>query len=53
MAQLHSSVVALRIWGDDLVPDEVSTLLGALPSVAETKGEELRLGLDIYGPIDS
>jgi hypothetical protein len=39
MAQLQKSVVALRIWGDDLTPDEITTLLGASPTRAQTKGD--------------
>lgn len=40
MAQLHKSAVALRIAGDDLVPDEISRLLGASPTESQTKGQE-------------
>ena len=41
MAHLHRSVAALRISGDDLLPEEVSKLLGATPTLARTKGEEI------------
>src|ERR1043166_4037426 len=41
MAQLHKSVAALRICGDDLIPDEISGLLGTPPSHAQRKGDEL------------
>lgn len=34
-----STTACLRIWGDTLVPDEVSLLLGAQPTRAKTKGE--------------
>lgn len=34
-----SSTACLRIWGDTLIPDEVSLLLGAQPTHARTKGE--------------
>ena len=30
---------SLRIWGDNLVPDEISELLGTTPSASERKGE--------------
>jgi hypothetical protein len=40
MAQLHKSAVTLRIAGDDLVPDEISRLLGASPTESQTKGQE-------------
>src|SRR4051812_34647695 len=39
MAHVQRSVVTLRIGGDDLVPDEITKLLGAKPTAAETKGE--------------
>lgn len=41
MAQLHKSAVTLRIAGDDLVPDEISRLLGASPTHGQTKGQEI------------
>ena len=41
MAQLQKSVVTLRIMGDDLIPDEITTLLGASPTHAETKGDKI------------
>jgi hypothetical protein len=41
MARIARSVVALRIFGDDLVASEISTLLGAEPSRAESKGEKI------------
>jgi hypothetical protein len=47
MAQIRQSVVALRIIGDDLVPDEVTALLGTTPTRAVVKGET---GKHIVGP---
>jgi len=47
MAQVRQSVVALRIIGDDLVPDEVTALLGTTPTCAVVKGET---GKHIVGP---
>ena len=41
MAQLSRAVAALRIVGDDLVPDEVTRLLGADPSTAYARGDEI------------
>jgi hypothetical protein len=41
MAQLQKSAVTLRIMGDDLIPDEVTKLLGASPTHAETKGDKI------------
>ncbi len=41
MAQLQKSIVTLRISGDDLVPDEMTRLLGAAPTHAQTKGERI------------
>ncbi|RYD62713.1 MAG: DUF4279 domain-containing protein [Verrucomicrobiaceae bacterium] len=42
MAQLHMSAVTLRICGDDLISDEITRLLGASPTRAQTKGDEIR-----------
>jgi hypothetical protein len=41
MAHLQRSVVTLRIGGDDLVPNEISALLGASPTDAVVKGQEI------------
>lgn len=41
MAQLARSVATLRIAGDDLVPEEISSLLGCEPTFAQRKGEEI------------
>jgi Domain of unknown function (DUF4279) len=41
MAQLARSVATLRIIGDHLVPDEVSTLLGSSPTHAQRKGDQI------------
>lgn len=43
MARLARSVATLRIIGDDLVPDEVSKLLGGTPTRAHRKGDEIPL----------
>ena len=42
MPQLHESLAGLRIFGDELVPEEISRLLGALPSKSKAKGETWR-----------
>lgn len=42
MAVLDRAVAALRIVGDDLSPDEVSTLLGVSPTRSFARGDELR-----------
>jgi len=39
MAQLHRSVVTLRILGDDLDPAEISALLGGTPTASRRKGD--------------
>lgn len=46
MAQLHKSAATLRIMGDDLIPEEVTSLLGSNPTSAYRKGqmEQLRSG---------
>jgi hypothetical protein len=41
MGQMHRSAATLRILGDDLVPAEISSLLGCAPTVAHKKGEVL------------
>jgi Domain of unknown function (DUF4279) len=41
MAAIEKSVVTLRISGDTLVPAEITQLLGAAPTAAETKGAEI------------
>jgi hypothetical protein len=41
MAQLSKSMVSFRIAGDDLVPEEISRILGASPTEARTKGEKI------------
>lgn len=40
MAGLHDLVVALRVFGDDLVPDEITRLLGADPTNSYSQGDE-------------
>jgi hypothetical protein len=39
MAVIGKTVACLRIFGDDLEPDDVSDLLGALPTASIRKGE--------------
>lgn len=39
MAHMQKTVVTLRIQGDDLIPDDVTRLLGAPPTHAQTKGD--------------
>ena len=40
MAQLQKSVVTLRIYSDDLVPQQITELLGVSPTHAKSKGEK-------------
>jgi Domain of unknown function (DUF4279)/SEC-C motif len=47
MSEVNSSTVALRIIGDDLVPEEITAMLGASPNYAVTKGQ---MGKHIVGP---
>jgi hypothetical protein len=42
MGQLDHSLATLRIFGDDLDPEEISSLLGAQPTESWKKGDELR-----------
>ena len=41
MAEPHQSVATLRFFGDDLVPEEISELLGARPTESCCKGQEI------------
>lgn len=41
MAAVEKSVVTLRIYGDDLVPQDITMMLGVSPTHAETKGQEI------------
>lgn len=41
MGALDHSAATLRLFGDDLVPDEVSALLGVVPTEAHAKGEAI------------
>ncbi|MDR6674378.1 DUF4279 domain-containing protein [Xanthomonas sp. 1678] len=41
MGEIDHSVATLRFFGDDLVPDELTALLGASPTVSHRKGQEL------------
>ena len=41
MAHLHRAVATLRIGGASLIPSEVSALLGAEPTLARIKGQEI------------
>jgi hypothetical protein len=42
MAELDRAVAALRVVGDDLVPAEVSKLLGAAPTKSFARGDEIQ-----------
>lgn len=44
MAELAHSRATLRIVGDDLLPDEITALLGAEPTTATTRGQVNELG---------
>jgi hypothetical protein len=44
MAKLSKTAASLRIFGDDLDPEEVTRLLGKKPGRAQRKGEIVRLG---------
>jgi hypothetical protein len=41
MASLDHTAASLRIFGDDLDPEELTRLLGHEPSVSELKGQEI------------
>ena len=42
MAAFDHSLITLRFFGDDLLPDEISALLGENPTASHHKGQELR-----------
>jgi len=42
MGAFESSRASLRVFGDDLIPDEISAALGAAPTKSEIRGEVLR-----------
>ena len=39
MGQIHHSEVCLRIFGDDLIPEEITQTLRCAPTVAQRTGE--------------
>lgn len=41
MAAIHRAIATLRIVGEDLEPEHVTALLGATPTRAERKGQEI------------
>jgi Domain of unknown function (DUF4279) len=41
MARVQKSVVSLRIGSEELIPDEITKLLGARPTHAQMKGQEI------------
>ena len=42
MAAIDRSILALRVTGDDLDPDEISRILGSPPTQSERKGDIIR-----------
>jgi hypothetical protein len=40
MSGVHHSIVTLRIYGDDLIPQEITKLLGASPTHGVVKGQD-------------
>lgn len=44
MSRAQWSTAVLRVFGDDLDPDEISALLGSRPSSSARKGERLAVG---------
>ena len=44
IAKINHSLVSLRIWGDELIPQEITTMLGVSPSETKTKGNEVVRG---------
>jgi len=44
VAELHRAVASLRIVGDVLIPDRISTLLGCQPTKGWARGEVIKRG---------
>lgn len=42
MPQMHKSAVCLRIFGDDLLPDEITLALRCAPTIAQRTGGSIR-----------
>ena len=42
MAQIHHSAACLRLFGDDLKPDEITQILRCAPTAAQRTGEVIR-----------
>jgi hypothetical protein len=42
MAQIHHSAACLRIFGDDLIPEEITQTLRCTPTIAQRTGEVIR-----------
>lgn len=40
MGQIERSLATLRLFGDDLIPEEISAILGASPSDSYRKGDQ-------------
>jgi hypothetical protein len=41
MGAIESSQATLRIFGEDLVPEEITAMLGNAPTVSQRKGQEI------------
>ncbi len=44
MSELASSAAAFRVWGDTLVPSEITALLGCQPTFSHSKGDTKTTG---------
>lgn len=42
MAHLYESIAALRVSGDDLIPEQISQLLGSTPTTSQIKGQMIQ-----------
>jgi hypothetical protein len=42
MGHIHHSAACLRIFGDDLIPEEITQILRCAPTVAQKTGEVIR-----------
>ncbi|RYC33885.1 DUF4279 domain-containing protein [Lichenibacterium minor] len=56
MGELFESVATLRFFGDELIPDRLSEMLGGHPTLSSRKGDPVRLaenGSEVRAPTGS
>lgn len=51
MGELSESAASLRLFGDDLIPDEITVLLGCEPTGSDIKDEPRKLSSHLKGQV--